>query len=334
MKKISILAIAIFTLLITKCQSPAATSTPKPTPSATPNATGTPAPSPTPTQTHTPTPTCTATPDQPDLVVLAESVALIDAQTGELLYQKDPHAILYPASTTKIMTALLAVENLDLNANLTIGDDVNQAWYKSRLDSQKAGLQYDETISIMELLYALLLPSGSDAAFVIAGAVARKVNNDPWMPTADAIQSFIRLMNQRADEIGAKDTHFANPDGYQDPEHVSTAYDMALIAREAMQNDIFRQIVATSRYDRANRFNQNSPAFWENTNELIDPQAGIYYPPADGIKTGTSEQAGHCLVSSAVFGERRFIAVVFKSTLPGVWRDSIRLLEYAQSLGE
>ena len=335
MKKKTILVIAIVQTFLAGCAIPVTSAT-QPVPTQQPSLTATPTmtPAPTATDTFTPAPTPTGTPDQPDLNLAAQSAILIDADSGEVLYQKNPHQIIYPASTTKIMTALLAVENLDLRESLVIGDDVNQAWYKSRLDSQKAGLQYNEPIQVSELLYALLLPSGSDAAFVIAGAVARKVSDDPWMGVDDAIQVFINLMNRRAILLGAMDTHFVNPDGYQDPQHVSTAYDMALIAQAAMQNEAFRQVVASYHYDRASRFNENSPLSWDSTNHLIDPRATEYYPDANGIKTGTSEEAGHCLVSSADFSGREVIAVVFKSTTPGVWQDSILLLDYARSLSQ
>lgn len=328
-------AALLMLLFLAACQTtsahPAVSATPA-TPSVTPTGTNSPAPPP----TLIP---ASATPDlsairyeQSGLALAAQSAVLIDAQSGEALLEKDPHRLLYPASTTKIMTALLALEYFEPDEMLWVGDEVNLAWTRFRLDAQKAGLLYGQEISMRELLYGLMLASGSDAAFVIAANVARRERQDDWLPVDQAIVRFCELMNQRAREIGALDTNFTSPDGFQDSNHFSSAYDLAVIAREAMQNPLFREIVRSETYQPAEHDAQNGvfSVFWRNTNRLLDPADADYYAAANGIKTGTTTEAGYCLVSSAEFDGQTYIAVALNSTQEGVWSDSVALLEYAR----
>ena len=138
-------------------------------------------------------------------------------------------------------------------------------------------------------------------------------------------------MNQKAKSIGAVETNFTSPDGIQDPSHYSTAYDLAFIAQYAMQDPQFREIVAAPTYTAqiVNQDGEWNSRTWENTNHLILPQNEHYYAPANGIKTGTTIEAGHCLISSAMDGGHLVIAVVLNSTQEEVWSDSVTLLEYA-----
>jgi D-alanyl-D-alanine carboxypeptidase (penicillin-binding protein 5/6) len=311
---------------------PPATATPTSVPTSTSTPTPTATPTLTPTVTVTPTQIPTATPVQPDLRLAAGSAVLIDTQTGDILYDKNAHQRMFPASTTKIMTALLALEYFKPDEIILVGDEVNLAWTKLRLDSQKAGLFYLQKLSMKELLYGLLLDSGSDAAFVIAVHVARRESDDDFMPISEAVEHFIALMNERARALGAVGTNFINPDGYHDPNHYTTAYDLALIAQQAMQDPLFREIVATHLHNTVTVGARNGsfPKSWANTNRLIDPHDERYYASANGIKTGTTGQAGYCLVSSAKFEKDMVIAVVLDSTQEGVWSDSVTLLDYAK----
>ncbi|GAP14096.1 D-alanyl-D-alanine carboxypeptidase [Longilinea arvoryzae] len=303
----------------------------------TPTLTDTPtsAPSATPTPTPEPVPP-TAQPvvylEQDPLALAAQSAILIDAQSGTVLYEKAAHRRMFPASTTKIMTALLALEYFDRDEVIWVGDEVNLAWTKFRLDAQKAGLLYSQEIGMEDLIYGLMLVSGSDAAFVIAVNVARRESGDAFMPIDQAVERFCGLMNERARELGALDTNFTSPDGYQDSNHYSTAYDLALIARAAMQDDRFRKIVDVAYYRPAGSETDTGTfsQAWSNTNRLLDREDAVFYAPATGIKTGTTDEAGHCLVSSAEFDGAGAIAVVLDSTAEGVWSDSVSLLEYAR----
>ncbi len=303
----------------------------------TPTLTETPIREPSPTPTPTPEPaSLTSQPVvylEPDpLGLSAQSAILIDAQSGVALYEKDAHRRMFPASTTKIMTALLALEYFDLEEVIWVGDEVNLAWTQFRLDAQKAGLLYSQEISMEDLLFGLMLVSGSDAAFVIAVNVARRESGDAFLPIDQAVKRFCGMMNERARELGAVETNFTSPDGYQDPNHYSTAYDLALIARAAMQDDRFRKIVGAAFYRPAvsqtdtRSFTQS----WTNTNRLLDREDTAFYTPATGIKTGTTPEAGYCLVSAAEFEGASAIAVVLDSTQEGVWSDSVSLLEYAR----
>ncbi|HEX2979792.1 MAG TPA: D-alanyl-D-alanine carboxypeptidase, partial [Anaerolineaceae bacterium] len=273
----------------------------------------------TPANTATPAPT-TSAPDEPptaaegaDLDLEARSAVLMNATTGEILFEKNVHQQMYPASTTKIMTALLALDYFKTDEIIRVGDEANLTWAADRSEAQKAGLFYGQELTMKELLYGLLLPSGSDAAFSIAVNVARRASEDDYLPDHQALTYFAALMNQKAVSLGAEQTNFTNPDGIQDPNHYSTAYDLALIAQAAMQDPQIREIVATPVYQTAQTVNSPGEAFsrsWENTNRLIQPEDEHYYPPANGIKTGTTEEAGHCLVSSAMLGSDLLIAVV------------------------
>lgn len=279
-----------------------------------------------------PAPATAAPHDLPPLDLQAQSAVLFDAMTGEVLYAKNAHQKMYPASTTKIMTAALALEYIKMDEIIRVGDEVNLTWTSDRIDAQKAGLYYGQELTMKELLYGLLLASGSDTAFTIAVNVAKRESDNDFLTDDHALTHFSALMNQKAKSIGAVETNFTNPDGMQDSNHYSTAYDLALIAQYAMQDPRFREIVTTSIYTTAQTVTSSGGIYsrsWENTNRLIQPQDAHYYARANGIKTGTTSEAGHCLISSAMVGDSLVIAVVLNSTQEGVWSDSVTLLEYA-----
>lgn len=271
--------------------------------------------------------------EQPPLDLEAQSAILMDAMTGTVLYEKRAHQRMYPASTTKIMTALLALEYFHPDELIRVGEEANLTWASERLDAQKAGLYYGQELTMRELLYGLLLASGSDAAFTIAVNVARRESSEGLWDDDQAIAYFATLMNKQSVSIGAVETNFTNPDGFQDPNHYSTAYDLALITQHAMQDPLFREIVATTVYTTAESVTSAGGTYsrsWENTNRLIQPQDEQYYAPANGVKTGTTPEAGHCLVASAMVGNNLVIVVVLGSTQEGVWSDSVTLLDYAK----
>jgi D-alanyl-D-alanine carboxypeptidase (penicillin-binding protein 5/6) len=269
----------------------------------------------------------------PSLDLQAESAVLFDVETGAVLYAKNAHQKMYPASTTKIMTAALALDYMKTDEIIRVGDEVNLTWTSDRMDAQKAGLYYGQELTVNELLYGLLLASGSDAAFTIAVNVAKRESGNDFLTDEQALALFSVLMNQKAKFIGAVETNFINPDGIHDPNHYSTAYDLALIAKYAMQDPHFREIVMTPNYTTAQTVTNTGERYsrsWENTNRLIQPQDEQYYALANGIKTGTTAEAGHCLISSAMLGDNLVIAVILNSTQQRVWSDSVTLLEYAR----
>jgi D-alanyl-D-alanine carboxypeptidase (penicillin-binding protein 5/6) len=236
--------------------------------------------------------------------IVGEASALIDSKNGQFLYEKNSSQKLYPASTTKILTAVIALENSKLEDIVTI---TAQA---CNVEGSAVGLQDGEKMSMEDLLYALMLNSGNDTAIAIA------------IHVAGSVEEFVNLMNKKAAELGAVNTHFNNPHGLTDPNHYTTAHDMALIAHYAMQNPEFRKIVATKtrNIDRADPMAQT---YLLNHNNLLWDYEG-----AIGVKNGYTEAARQCLVSAAKQQDRELVSVVLKTEGNHIWTDSIALLDY------
>ena len=228
--------------------------------------------------------------------VSAASAILVDAESGRVLYEKDAHTQRLIASTTKLMTALVAVESTpDLKKVITVKPE----YYA---EGSSMYLRAGEEITLEGLLYGLLLSSGNDAALAIAGGCA------------DEIETFVDWMNQRAADLGMEDTHFANPNGLDDEGHYSTAYDMALLARAVLENETLKQMVATRTITIAGRT-------LTNHNKLL-----WRYEGCGGMKTGYTDAAGRTLVSCASRGEQTLICVTLKD--PDDWDDHAALFDY------
>lgn len=251
----------------------------------------------------------------------AESAILIDQKTGNVLFEKDADKKMFPASTTKIMTALIALQevaagNLSLEQPITYTETAHATITD---DSSSISLLVGEEMKLDDLLKGLLIASGNDAAAIIAEYIGE-----------GSIDSFVVKMNEKVKELGLEDTHFANPHGLQDEENYTTAYDMAKIAREAMKDATFRSIVECA-HIRIPATNMSEERYYINTNNLVSRMryADYFYDKATGIKTGHTEDAGHCLVSSAKDGDKEVIAVVFKEeSISDSHTDSKNLLEY------
>ncbi|HHV99145.1 MAG TPA: D-alanyl-D-alanine carboxypeptidase [Clostridiaceae bacterium] len=262
----------------------------------------------------------------------SEAVILVETGSGEILYSKNENKKMYPASMTKIMTALLAVENLDMKEVITVGSEINLM----ELDASSAGLRRGEQMTNEDLLRALLIPSGNDAAYTVAVQVARKVTGDSSLSIEKALDYFYEMMNKRAKEIGAVNSNFVNPHGYHDDNHYTTAYDQYIIAREAMKHEVFRNIVKTRSYSTEESSGADGgesikrlPHQWYNRNLMLNKNSKYYYELATGIKTGYTSDSGYCLVSSASNGNLNVIAVVMNApTDEARWEDSKNLLKY------
>lgn len=228
----------------------------------------------------------------------AGAAILVEASTGTILYAYNEHDRRAMASTTKIMTALVALENVPLTERVTVSQQA------VRVTGSDAGLRPGQQLTMLELLYALMLPSGNDAANVIAEHVA------------GSQEAFAELMTRRAHELGATRTRFANAHGLDDPNHYSTAHDLAIMAITAMRFPTFSQVVSTPSFQA-----ESVGLSWQNTNRLLWGFEGI-----EGIKTGTTSLAGYCLVAAASRDGMQLISVVLGST--DRWTDSTRLLEY------
>lgn len=249
----------------------------------------------------------------PPWPLTADAVVLMNLQDGEMLFAKQPNEPHAPASTTKILTALIALERLDLNAKAPVSAKA------AGVMPTRVGLQAGDSVYIGDLLYGLLLKSGNDAAETLAEAVAGSVEN------------FAQLMNASAKELGAQNSHFTNPHGLPDKQHFSTAYDMALIFRRAMQNPVFAEIVRTHNADlRVEQ--QDGAAGWrlvsvQNSNRLLKG-----YDGAVGGKTGFTRAAKNCFVGEARRGGVTLLVSVLGSAgKAALWQDVRALLDYGFS---
>lgn len=250
--------------------------------------------------------------------LVGEAAILIEKETEKVLYEKNMNQKMYPASTTKIMTAIVALEYGELEEIVTVGSEIEGIpWY-----SNKANLVVGDELSLHHLLYGLLLPSGNDAANTIAVHISKKITDNPNLTLQEAHVIFSELMNKKTKEIGADNTNFKNPHGFHHEEQYTTSWDMAMIGKSAMEHEVFREIVSTQ---EANFYNEE---IWENTNYLIREEDENYYPYTTGIKTGNTLASGKCLVSSATKDNLDLIAVVLKSTDDDIWDDTITLLSY------
>lgn len=221
---------------------------------------------------------------------------LLRADSGEVLAEKDADSTIYPASMTKMMTALLAIEaNPDLDTPVTLPEEIFPALQAQ--NASLAGFQPGETATVRDLLYGAMLPSGAECC----EALAREVSGSE--------EAFVARMNQKAAELGMTATHFCNPTGLHDPEHVSTARDMAVLLRAAMQNEMFRTIFATARYTvpptnlHPDGFTMES-TFWSEL-DGTELRRGKFL----GGKTGYTSAAGLCLASAAEVKGKTYLMV-------------------------
>ena len=247
--------------------------------------------------------------------LFAESALLVDQDTGEVLFSKDSKVRMYPASTTKIMTLLLALESgIGLEDEVTIPAEAGDVPEGSSVVPVKPG----DVVSFADLLYGFMLSSGNDGA----NAVAVLVDG--------SIEAFVEHMNRRAGEIGCEGTHYVNAHGYHNAEHYTTAQDLALISLEAMQNPDFRRIVAAPMWTmQVQRDGKVVEQEIISRNTLLQSGEKYYYPECTGIKTGHHNKAGWCFVGSAERDGMRVICVVLKCAEEmSKWYDAARLFEY------
>lgn len=198
----------------------------------------------------------------------------------------------YPASVTKLFTAYVALQYLDPDAVIKLGQEV----YLVSADSSLSGVKRGQTITVAELVKGMLLPSGNDAAYGLAAAAARAKTGNSSMEAGEALAYFVNMMNETAQAEGMTGSHFMNADGYHDPEHYTTCADLITIARLALGNDLIRSCAATVK-DQVT-FSNGELAVWNNTNHLIDPESQYYHADAIGLKTGHTSAAGFCVLTA------------------------------------
>lgn len=229
-----------------------------------------------------------------DITLYSNSSILIDSTTGQILYEHNAYEKTYPASTTKLMTAILTLENCNLSDSVTINKDALNGIPKSYTT---AALKAGESLTVEQLLHVLLIPSANDAANVLAYHIAGSIDN------------FAIMMNSKAKEIGCQNTHFVNPSGIHDDEHYSTAYDMALIGKYANTFEKIREIATQTSYSLPNLPDGKERVF-KTTNTLITPKNKYYYEYATGLKTGYTDKAKSCIVAKAKKDDIELICVV------------------------
>jgi D-alanyl-D-alanine carboxypeptidase (penicillin-binding protein 5/6) len=226
--------------------------------------------------------------------VSAQGAVLLDGDSGQVLFEQNADAVLPMASTTKIMTALVAIEMGDLDRTYTVKDAY------TRTEGSSMYLKVGEKLTIRETLYGLLLMSGNDAALAIAGECG-------------GTEIFVAAMNQKAEALGLSHTHFENPSGLDGETHHTTARELGQLTAYAMQNPVFAQIVSTKNYSESGRS-------MVNHNKLLR-----LYPDAIGVKTGFTKKCGRCLVSAARRNGRTLICVTLND--PNDWQDHMNLYE-------
>ncbi|WP_295580346.1 D-alanyl-D-alanine carboxypeptidase family protein [uncultured Oscillibacter sp.] len=237
--------------------------------------------------------------EDPD--ILAKAALLVDAETDSVVYAKNEHQELYPASLTKIMTALLTLEAVDqgkLSMDQTLTATAT-ALEGLSADGSSAGIQVGETMTVRNLLYCMLVVSANEACDILAEGIS------------GSVEAFVAAMNDKAAALGCENTHFVNPNGLHDPQHYTSAWDMYLITKAAMAYDDFMAICDTADVVIP-ATNLSGERHLYTTNNLLSNWRVIGYrnKEAHGIKTGSTSEAGHCLVSSAARGSLHFVSVI------------------------
>ncbi len=249
----------------------------------------------------------------------AEGALLIDSSYDTILYEKNMNNKLFPASTTKIMTAILTLENADLNQLAKVDSEVISLTVGSHI-----ALDYDEEMTIDNLLHALMIASANDAAMVLAKSVS------------GSIDEFVDFMNEKAKEIGAVNTNFVNPSGLHDENHYTTPHDLYLIAKYAMDKPQFRELASMDQYIIPPT-NKKEERLIHTTNRFLRPTGQmkldgdlipIKYQGVIGGKTGYTPEAGNCLVTFASKGDRDLFSIVLNSKQLSVYSDSYKLLDH------
>lgn len=262
----------------------------------------------------------------PELEIGARSAILFDVETRKVLYYKDPIAPVFPASTAKLLTALVTLDLCMEEEEVVVGDELDLV----ASDSTLAGLRKGQVLSVRNLIEGMLVPSGNDASYVTAAYVGRKSLNNDKAGLDEAIPEFIRLMNQKAKSLGTINSCFKTPDGYDAIGQYTTAYDMGMIGLAAAENETIRQVC--SKTSARNVFVDGNDVTWYTTNSLIKKNSGKYISNCIGLKTGTSEMSGRCLISLGKKDGRQVISVIMDADSSGRWDDSITLLSYGLGL--
>ncbi len=264
-------------------------------------------------------PTLTATAYEPTGVDLSASAAmLMSLDTNEVLYSKDPDKKVYPASIAKIMTVTLMLESdrFDPDAHVTMTEEVQTII--SGTGSAVSNLRVGEEITQLDLVYFVLMASYGDCAYLAA------------LYYGDSVENFVAMMNEKAQALGLTGTHYSNPVGLHDPETYTTVRDIAVLTEYALKNNTFQTACESARYT-VEATNFSGRRTLSTTNFLQDPNTNYYYQYAHGVKTGYTDEAGRCLVSTAFYNGYRYLCIVMGCPPDGTrhFTDSANLYRWA-----
>lgn len=260
-------------------------------------------------------------PDGPQ--INAPCAVAMEVNTGTILYEKNSHEVHYPASITKILTTLLAIENSSLDETVTFSAD---AVYLNEGDTSHISRDLNEQMTMEECLYGIMLESANECAYAVAEHVGSSLGGD--------YRTFIDLMNEKAKLLGCTDTHFNNCNGLPDEEHYTSAYDMALISSEAYRNEIFKQITGTKTYTIPPTNKHSDPTYLNNHHCILHPyrQTSDYVnPTCTGGKTGFTKVANSTLVTFAEKNGLKLCVVIMNANSPDHFVDTNTLIEYCFS---
>lgn len=256
-----------------------------------------------------------------NIELTAQNAIAIEAKTGKVLFEKNSNAKMYPASTTKVWTAYLTIKNSnDLNEIVEVKNDLS--W----VEPSSMFLKVGEKFTIRELLEVLMLKSANDVAVLLAEHIS------------GSVEEFCKLMNEEAKKIGCSGTNFVNPNGLPDDNHYSTAYDMALIAKEAIKSDVLREIAKTKSISLPANDIYPYERNYTNTNKFLTggrnivyngEEIDVKYDIVDGLKTGFTSVAGRCLLSTATLDGTSIIVGVFNAKGDDVYVDSRKIIDYS-----
>lgn len=258
---------------------------------------------------------------KPTIKLEAKSAILLKSD-GTVLYYKYALKPVFPGSTAKLLSALVAAEWCDMEEEIKVGSEVGMITE----DASVAGLKKGEILTVSTLLSAMLLPSGNDAAYVMAAYVGRLSLGDPEAKCDAAVKEFVRLMNEKAIALGAENSCFITPDGYDALGQYTTTYDMGLIGLAAAKSKIITKIAKKT--EMTVSLVSGQKLTWRNTNLLLNKNSEWYNPNVIGLKTGTTTMAGRCLISVAKNEKGTVISVIMNSTSKGRWSDSNKLLNF------
>jgi len=259
-------------------------------------------------------------PDDPNFCeITAVNACVVNAVSGSLLFEKNMHEKIAPASTAKMLTALTVLEYCAPDDSVTVGPEITMV----SSDSSIAWLYEGDVLTVRQLLIALLLPSGNDAAYVLAVHTGRRIAQDDSLTARQYIDIFIIAMNEKAQSAGTSSSIFLTPDGYDAQGQYTTAYDMSQIARACLNSTCLSEIISS--YSIYEKWQCGREVTYNNTNELLNPGSTFYYPEAIGLKTGNSSEAGACLVSAAEIGGKTYICVIMGASEESRFSDTVSL---------